>query len=140
MPTRRRSREVVLQMLFQFDASQNSPEQVLKAYKDSFGEGELPDEFSISFFKSITKDMSPLDETIKSASDNWRLERMSRVDKNIMRMSTYELLKELDTPIKIIINEAVELAKKFGTEDSASFVNGVLDKIAKEKRKNIKIC
>ncbi|MBN2802858.1 MAG: transcription antitermination factor NusB [Deltaproteobacteria bacterium] len=134
MTTRRRAREVVLQMLFQLEASGNSPQQVISSFKSSFGDSELPDDYSNKFFNSIAGDIPSLDDTIKKASDNWRLERMSRVDRNIMRMGVFELIFEPETPIKIVINEAVELAKKFGTEESASFVNGVLDRIAKEKK------
>ncbi len=121
-------------MLFQLEASGQSVTDVIRTYKSSFGEGSLPDEFSNNFFNSISQNIKNLDETIKKASDNWRLERMSRVDRNIMRMGVYELLFEHDTPVKVVINEAVELAKHFGTDESASFVNGVLDRIAKERK------
>ncbi len=71
-----------------------------------------------------------LDELIGSASKNWRIERMSRVDRNILRLGTCELVAFRDIPVKVVINEAVELAKRFGTAESSAFVNGVLDRIA----------
>ena len=71
-----------------------------------------------------------IDELIVSSSKNWRIERMSRVDRNILRLGACELLAFRDVPVKVVINEAVELAKKFGTAESSAFVNGVLDRIA----------
>ena len=71
-----------------------------------------------------------IDELIVGASKNWRLERMSRVDRNILRLGACELIAFRDVPVKVVINEAVELAKRFGTAESSAFVNGVLDRIA----------
>jgi N utilization substance protein B len=71
-----------------------------------------------------------VDELIASASKNWRIDRMSRVDRNILRLGACELLAFRDIPVKVVINEAVELAKRFGTAESSAFVNGVLDRIA----------
>lgn len=135
MATRRRAREVVLQMLFQLEGSGATSSQVVEYYKTCFGEGPLPDQFSIDLFTAVAGALEEVDGVITSASDNWRLERMSRVDRNILRMGVYELESEADTPPLVVINEAVELAKRFGTEDSASFVNGILDRIAHDKRR-----
>ena len=133
MATRRRAREAVLQMLFQLEATAEPPREVIRLYRASFAEGPIPDEFSIQLFHSIADVVGQIDATIMTASDNWRLERMSRVDRNILRMGVFELQNSTqDTPVKVIINEAVELAKRFGAEESAAFVNGVLDRIAKE--------
>ncbi|MBN2342749.1 MAG: transcription antitermination factor NusB [Deltaproteobacteria bacterium] len=133
MATRRRAREAVLQMLFQLESTGDSPEAVLLSYRSSFGEGSIPEEFSIHLFTQIATHVAQIDHTITSASDNWRLERMSRVDRNILRIGVFELTQtEVATPVKIVINEAVELAKRFGAEESAAFVNGVLDRIAKD--------
>lgn len=71
-----------------------------------------------------------VDELITAASKNWRLERMSRVDRNILRLATAELVASPDVPVKVVLNEAVELAKRFGTAESSAFVNGVLDRVA----------
>lgn len=76
------------------------------------------------------KRRTAIDELISSSSKNWRLERMSRVDRNILRLSTCELLAFPSVPVRVVINEAVELAKRFGTSDSSAFVNGILDRIA----------
>ena len=77
--------------------------------------------------------VAELDDIIQNASKNWRLDRMSRVDRNILRLATYELRHCDNVPVKVIINEAVELAKRFGTGESAAFVNGVLDRIAQQR-------
>jgi N utilization substance protein B len=134
MGSRRRSREVVLQMLFQLEACGEAPEAVSQKYRDSFAEGPLPDEFSLRLFSDAAQNIAVLDDTIVAASDNWRLERMSRVDRNILRLAVHELCNDFETPVRVIINEAVELAKRYGAEESPAFVNGVLDRIAREKR------
>jgi len=133
MATRRRAREVVLQMLFQLEGSGASPHQVVESYRSCFGEGPLPDGFAEKLFMAVAGSIGEIDGVITTASDNWRLERMSRVDRNILRMGVHELESSEDTPPLVAINEAVELAKRFGTEDSPSFVNGILDRIAREK-------
>lgn len=135
MATRRRAREVVLQMLFQLEASGAGSHEVVNSYKDCFGEGPLPDEFAIDLFIAVAKSIEQIDEIVVSVSDNWRLERMSRVDRNILRMGTHELTADEETPPLVVINEAVELAKRFGTEESPAFVNGILDRIARDARR-----
>jgi transcription antitermination protein NusB len=137
MTNRRRSREVVLQMLFQREASNDNPETVCAKYTTAFGEGPLPDAFALQLFRNTASHIDTLDTIIVEASDNWRLERMSRVDRNILRMATFELLHEKETPTKVVINEAVELAKRYGSEESPAFVNGILDRVAREKRMSI---
>jgi N utilization substance protein B len=80
--------------------------------------------------------LAEIDDAIQSASRNWRLDRMSRVDRNILRLATCELRHSPDVPVKVVINEAVELAKRFGTADSPAFVNGILDRIAHQIRRD----
>ena len=132
MSTRRRAREVVLQMLYQLEASGHEPQSVVESYRSSFGEGPFPDEFARETFLDVAGSIGALDEIIASASENWRLVRMSLVDRNILRLGVFELRFRPETPPRVAINEAVELAKRFGTEDSAAFVNGVLDRIARD--------
>jgi N utilization substance protein B len=124
-------------MLFQFDASELPARQVVRLYTDCFGEGPLPDDFAINLFLGIAKRIDAVDGVITSSSDNWRIDRMSRVDRNILRMGVHEILgsEETGTPPRVAINEAVELAKRFGTAESASFVNGILDRVARDKLK-----
>ena len=122
-------------MLFQLEAAKISSSDVVNSYKDYFGEGPLPDEFAINLFMAVAESIEKIDEIVVSVSDNWRLERMSRVDRNILRMGTHELTADEETPPLVVINEAVELAKRFGTEESPAFVNGILDRIAKDARR-----
>jgi N utilization substance protein B len=86
--------------------------------------------FARELVAAATARASEIDELITSASKNWRIDRMSRVDRNILRLGACELLAFRDVPVKVVINEAVELAKRFGTAESSAFVNGVLDRIA----------
>jgi N utilization substance protein B len=132
MATRRRAREVVLQLLFQLEASGVAPDEVVELYRRCFGEGPLPDDFSVDLFRQVAGAIDALDKAIVGASDNWRLERMSRVDRNILRIGVHELTGDGETPPRVAINEAVELAKRFGTADSAAFVNGILDRVARD--------
>jgi transcription antitermination protein NusB len=132
MSTRRRSREVAFQLLFQLDASGAAEKEVVELFRASFAEGGLPDEFSVALFSAVAAHLPELDGVIEKASDNWRLERMSRVDRNILRIGVHELTSSADVPARVAINEAVELAKRFGAADSASFVNGILDRVARD--------
>ena len=86
--------------------------------------------FARDLVAAATEKSAEIDELIVSASKNWRIDRMSRVDRNILRLGACELLAFRDVPVKVVINEAVELAKRFGTAESSAFVNGVLDRIA----------
>ncbi len=86
--------------------------------------------FARDLVAAATEKSAEIDELIASASKNWRIDRMSRVDRNILRLGACELLAFRDVPTKVVINEAVELAKRFGTAESSAFVNGVLDRIA----------
>ncbi len=122
-------------MLFQLEASGTVSREVVSSYRDCFGEGPLPDEFAIDLFMAVAASIEKIDEIVVSVSDNWRLERMSRVDRNILRMGTHELTADEETPPLVVINEAVELAKRFGTEESPAFVNGILDRIARDAKR-----
>ncbi|HLL25956.1 MAG TPA: transcription antitermination factor NusB [Kofleriaceae bacterium] len=86
--------------------------------------------FARELVAAATERTREIDELITSSSKNWRIDRMSRVDRNILRLGACELLAFKDVPVKVVINEAVELAKRFGTAESSAFVNGVLDRIA----------
>jgi N utilization substance protein B len=132
MATRHRGREVALQMLFQLDASGVDAREVVDLYRNCFGEGALPDAFAVALFEEVTGHLEELDQIIEQSSNNWRLERMSRVDRNILRLGVAELRKGDDVPARVAINEAVELAKRFGAAESPSFVNGILDRVARD--------
>ena len=94
-------------------------------------------EFARGLVEAATARAAAIDELIVSASKNWRIDRMSRVDRNILRLGAAELLGFTDVPVKVVINEAVELAKRFGTAESSAFVNGVLDRIAQAAGRSV---
>jgi N utilization substance protein B len=122
-------------MLFQLDASDASPNEVKQLYRACFAEGPLPDSFSIELFDAVSGHLEEIDTVIEASSQNWRLERMSCVDRNILRIGISEILNSSEIPTRVAINEAVELAKRYGTEESPSFVNGILDRVARDKLK-----
>jgi N utilization substance protein B len=137
---RRRGRAYGLQILYALDVNGGGdPSHAVAEYWQLF-ELEL-DPPSLDFAERLVSTtrarLAEIDDAIQSASRNWRLDRMSRVDRNILRLATCELRHSPDVPVKVVINEAVELAKKFGTADSPAFVNGILDRIAHQLRRAV---
>lgn len=128
MLTRRsRAREIALQVLFQDDLNPAAnPAQAERYLRSRIRDTEVAD-FAQSLVAGVRRKRAELDELLGKTAENWRLERMATTDRNIMRMSAYEIL-HTDTPGRVAINEAVELAKRFGSANSAQFVNGILDK------------
>jgi N utilization substance protein B len=130
MGARTTAREAALQMLFALDAGNASVSQVIADFwRETPGDAEGR-AYADDLVESIARDLDATDELIRAASKNWRLERMTRVDRNVLRLGAWELAHRLDVPRAVILDEAVEVAKRFGTEESGSFVNGVLDRIA----------
>ena len=129
MGQRRRGREYALQLLFQMDLSGGSPED---SFPD-FWEGlEVPGavrEFAEKLVSGTWDQSDRLDEEIGRAAENWRMDRMATVDRNVLRMSAWEMLFDRETPPAVIIDEAIEIARKFGSEDTGAFINGILDSI-----------
>lgn len=143
MGKRRRARELALQFLYQFDTLTESStediniEETLRLFwatKETSLEGDVR-EFSDRLITGACDNIEGIDEIIDRYSEHWRLSRMSRIDRNILRMAIYELVYLRDIPPPVTINEAVELAKKYGTEDSGAFVNGILDRIRMSLKK-----
>jgi len=130
---RHRARLQALEILYQRDITGVSARRIMEEGTYSLENGE-PDEFCRSLVEGVESDIEQLDELIGTTSQHWSVSRMPLVDRNILRVATYELLNMLDTPASVAINEAVELAKVYGGEDSSKFVNGVLGKIAEEHR------
>lgn len=130
MGTRRKGRETALQILFQMDLSDVPPERAIELFWSNLGATREGEDFANALVRGYGAVRDTVDERIRSVSQHWRLERMSRVDRNIIRLGTYELLKMPEVPARVSLNEAIELAKRYGNEGSAAFVNGVLDKIA----------
>ncbi|GAB4538239.1 MAG: transcription antitermination factor NusB [Thermodesulfovibrionia bacterium] len=127
---RRRAREFALQLLFQLDITgERLTDDVLKEFWYGNREDEDVKEFANSIVKGTTENISAIDSVIEKAAENWQVDRMAVIDRNILRLSTYELLYRDDIPPSVTINEAIEIAKKYGTEESSAFINGILDRI-----------
>ena len=131
MGARRKARELALQMLFQYDIAGNPPDTICATFEDLQKSKPNTREFATKIFRGTVENLEKIDEMIQHQADNWRLSRMAVVDRNIIRMSIYELLNEPETPKLVIIDEAIEIAKKFGTDKSPQFINGILDGILK---------
>lgn len=139
---RRRARECALQVLYQLDGdlvrgvpvtaddavslffAHFEPAEILEAPEAAEYTGEL--------VRGVLERLAEIDGVLQRSTQHWRLERMARVDRNILRMATWELLFRRDVPGRVVLNEAIEVAKKFGTEESGAFVNGVLDRVAQD--------
>ncbi len=106
-------------------------DEVLEEFWEGNEEEEEVREFTYSIVKTTRENLRAIDETIEKAAEHWSLERMAAIDRNILRAATCELLYRTDIPPSVVINEAIEVARKYSTEDSAPFINGILDKIAK---------
>ena len=132
MGSRRQAREQALQMLYQLDLA---PELSVESALDVFWSVEQADddvvEFAGSVVSGVSDQMERIDGLITDASHNWKVERMSYVDRNILRLAVFEFLEKSDVPPMVSINEAIELGKRFGTEESGAFINGILDRIAR---------
>ena len=129
MGKRRRARELAVQVLFHLEFNPSDPGESFDLLCRSFSPPKEIRAFSKELVLGVWENKGNLDTLIRQASRNWRIERMSRVDRNILRVAVFEVLYVGDIPPKVSIDEAVELGKKYGTDDSGAFVNGVLDHI-----------
>jgi N utilization substance protein B len=136
MGSRRKARELALQLLYKLDVSGEvySQEDVARFLEEYAARDEDRD-YAVVLIQNTCNHMAELDGLISANLENWTLDRLSVIDRNILRFATCELQYFLDIPVNVTINEAIEVAKKFGLEESATFINGVLDKVAKETRK-----
>lgn len=131
MGSRTKARECALQALYQLDTSGGDAEGVLAGILVHFEDVDADTKrFAGELVRGVQGDRTSIDEVIQKSSTNWKLDRMARVDRNILRLAVFELLRRSEIPIRVTLNEAIELGKKYGTEESSSFVNGVLDRIA----------
>jgi N utilization substance protein B len=124
---RRRGRELALQMLYQHEIAGTAVEDILSSFEELKQAPQATREFAIALVQGVISKLTELDSHLVDQADNWRLERMAAVDRNILRLAFYELMFENGTPPAVVIDEAVEIAKRFGSERSSQFVNGVLD-------------
>jgi len=132
MGARSSGREAALQMLFSIEATDTAPDRVMFDFWREFPGDAEGRAYAETLVSGVSVERTALDASIARASEHWRLERMNRVDRNVLRIATWELLHRPDVPRAVILDEAVELAKRFGTEDSGGFVNGVLSRVADE--------
>ena len=134
MGIRRKARELVLQMLFQADLGKQAPEHVRKTFWAERSEvGEEARAFSEELFRAATERAAEIDALIERHAEHWRMERMAAVDRNILRTGVAEFLA-LETPKPVVINEALEIARRFSSPESVHFLNGVLDSIARDMK------
>lgn len=130
MGARRSGREAALQMLFQQEIAGTTADRTIQLFWSTFEADPEGRSYADEIVRGVVEGLTEIDAEIARASQNWRLERMSRVDRNLLRLGAWELLKRPEVPRAVILDEAVELAKSFGTDESSAFVNGVLDRIA----------
>jgi N utilization substance protein B len=138
MPARHRSRQRALQVLFLWDQRKQPVDDAIRSFYETLSSEEddpqptAPDEFMEELVHGTSEHASEIDSRITSKSDNWRIERMPIVDRNILRLAIYEM-GELRTPAAVVIDEALELARQFSGDESVSFINGVLDAVYKSE-------
>ena len=131
MGIRRQARELAMQTLFSSDFSSDwDLDSALRCAK-FYSKDKSIIRFASLLITGVITNKVNLDSNITKASENWSISRMSRVDRSILRISSYEIIYQKDVPVNVSINEAIEIAKKFGSEDSANFINGVVDRIAR---------
>ena len=139
MRKRTKAREYALQILYAVDITKDDPGDCVRRFwegnKESSGEIK---KFAAGLVLGVSDNKKEIDKMIVKYATNWQLDRMAVIDRNVLRFAAYELLYEKDIPPKVSINEAIDIAKKFGGPDSGKFVNGVLDKINKTERKGSK--
>ncbi|HKT48963.1 MAG TPA: transcription antitermination factor NusB [Candidatus Angelobacter sp.] len=133
MGTRRKARELCLQMLFQWDMGKQSPDHVRKTFWGERPEvdGETRD-FAQDLFNVAVDTEQGVDDLIQKHAQHWKMERMAAVDRNVLRTGVAEFLRYRDTPKPVVINEALEIARKFSAPESVHFINGVLDSVGKQ--------
>ena len=140
MGTRRKARECALQMLFAADVAKTLPGVLTKDYWSELGEPTMDEatrDFSNQLAAGTLREVERTDETIRTRAEHWRIERMAIVDRNVLRLAVYEFLFT-DTPHTVVINEALEIARRFSTFEATQFINGILDAIKHDLEKSPK--
>ncbi|MBI3786313.1 MAG: transcription antitermination factor NusB [Deltaproteobacteria bacterium] len=132
MGARRKGRELAVQALYQFELSGELSKQALDLFWSQSEAGERAKQFAAELIDGTRKDRARIDELIAGATQHWRMERLAAVDLCVLRVATHELLSSEKPPTSVILDEAIEIARRFGTQESRGFVNGVLDAIAEK--------
>lgn len=141
MGKRRKAREETLRILYRLEFDNREPDEILQHYWKSRRTDRETRDYSTWLTKGITSHQDEIDSLIQSTSEHWRLSRMAVIDRNVLRMAIYELLFEKDIAPAIVINEAIEIARRYSGDESAVFVNGILDAVRKnldKTKKNLK--
>jgi N utilization substance protein B len=138
MGARRKARICALQMLFQYDIAQPLVDELASSYWEAFGDdmGNVARDFSNNLALGAISRLDEIDALIKRRAEHWRIQRMAVVDRNILRLAIYEFLYEADTPKTVVINEALEIARRFSTFEATQFINGILDAIKRDLEGN----
>ena len=132
MGKRRKGRELALKLLFQLNFNNDDLPEILENFWLEHPCAPATQEFADKLVKGTLENLRLIDRLLDEHAQHWRLERMAVIDRNILRFATYELLFLDDIPAKVTINEALEIAKRYSSRDSGKFINGILDKIAKQ--------
>lgn len=135
MRKRTHARECALKILYQIDITKDETELSIQNFWENQETEESIKDFATQLVNGTMENIDKINSIISAHAENWQISRMAVIDRNILRLAAYELLFLTDIPPKVSINEAVELAKKYGDTDSSKFVNGILDKINKTERK-----
>ena len=129
MGRRRQARELALQALYFLDARPEDPQGALALFHRNFTPPRKAREFMDRLVRGVLEHQARIDAVVERFSENWQVFRMPRVDRNVIRMAVFEMLWQADIPLSVSINEAIDLGKKYGTDDSGAFINGILDRI-----------
>lgn len=132
MGVRRRSRESALKMLYARELSKQPVDDVIALFWEQFEAADDSREFADRLVRGTVDNLEAIDRSIGEVSIHWKISRMACVDRNILRMAAYELFHIDEVPKRVTLNEAIEIAKRYGAEDSWAFINGILDKLAGE--------
>jgi transcription antitermination protein NusB len=132
MGARRKAREYALQMLFQWDITRDLIDSIALSFWENIDEPPAVKEFARQLVKNTVDHVEDIDARIQRHAEHWRLDRMAVVDRNILRLATQEFLYDKETPKTVVINEAIEIARRYSAQESPQFINGILDSIKKE--------
>ncbi len=137
MSARRLARELAFRACYQSDVTGEPMEKCLTEILDDMGTGDDSRAFAESLVRSLAAHAEEVDAAVSRIARNWPLRRMAATDRSVLRIAAAELLYHADTPTRVALDEAIEIAKKYGTDTSGSFVNGILDRIAHEARPSV---
>lgn len=134
MGLKRRSRELALQMLFQMDMGTVQLKDLEENFLPQASAAEMAKVMALQMVRNTWDHLADIDRQLRGLAEHWDLSRMAAVDRNILRLAAFEILYDADIPKSVAINEAIEIVKRFSTDESSKFVNGILDKLEKQKQ------